>query len=158
MNGKPDKSDIYELILEKVILRKMKEQNDEVGKSLEVLNRLITNQCGNESATTTSTTTSTTGATTNGKRGGSSGKKSVMTAVMEQKYNKHASLESFYQTMRLEKSALELDSPPSIYPNYTYGYSSVTPTATTIAASTIPTAKASTIPSSPKQIKENTEE
>jgi hypothetical protein len=112
MNGKPDKSEIYELLIEKVILRKMKEQNDEVGKSLEILNHLIAQQSNRESSV-------------NPKRS-INGKKNVMTSVMDQKYNKYSSLESFYSNMKLEKSKIESElSTPSIYADYTYGLNSM---------------------------------
>jgi hypothetical protein len=112
MNGKPDKTEIYELLIEKMILRKMKEQNDEVGKSLEILNRLIAQQSSREPSSI------------NPKRS-INGKKNVMASIMDQKYNKYSSLESFYSNMKLEKSKIETElCDPAMYGNYTYGMNS----------------------------------
>ena len=106
MNNKNDKSDIYELVLEKLILRKMREQNEQVSKSLNSLNQIIqssvlsNNGNGNGSG--------------NPRRNGNG--KSIINA-MEKKYSKYSSLEDFYGNMRLEGANTAM---PTLYENHTF--------------------------------------
>jgi hypothetical protein len=108
MNNKNDKSDIYELVLEKLILRKMREQNEQVSKSLDSLNQII------QTSVLSTNTNSNGNGSGNPKRNGNG--KSIIDA-MEKKYSKYSSLEDFYSNMRLEGPNTAM---PSLYENHTY--------------------------------------